>query len=62
MTLCGDNDDHGGESHMPASGDGHAHGPRIGSAGARHQKPLTIAFALTAAYAVVAPGRHDRGR
>lgn len=36
-----------------ASGDGHAHGPRIGSAGARHQKPLAIAFGLTATYAVV---------
>lgn len=34
-------------------GDGHAHGPRIGSAGERHQKPLTIAFALTAIYAIV---------
>lgn len=34
-------------------GDGHAHGPRIGSAGQRHQKPLTIAFALTATYAIV---------
>lgn len=33
--------------------DGHAHGPRIGSAGERHQKPLTIAFALTATYAIV---------
>ena len=36
-----------------AGGDGHAHGPRIGSAGERHQRPLAIAFALTATYAVV---------
>ncbi|ALV33199.1 cation diffusion facilitator family transporter [Streptomyces sp. CdTB01] len=34
-------------------GDGHVHGPRMGSAGGRHQKPLTIAFLLTAAYALV---------
>lgn len=34
-------------------GDEHAHGPRIGSAGERHQKPLMIAFALTATYAGV---------
>lgn len=34
-------------------GAGHAHGPRTGSAGARHQKPLAIAFGLTATYAVV---------
>ncbi|WP_407836223.1 cation diffusion facilitator family transporter [Streptomyces sp. DSM 116496] len=34
-------------------GDGHAHGPRIGSAGERHQKPLAIAFSITAAYALV---------
>jgi len=40
-----------GRSHV--DGDGHAHGPRIGSAGARHQKPLAIAFGLTATYAVV---------
>jgi cobalt-zinc-cadmium efflux system protein len=41
----------GAPAHL--DGDGHAHGPRIGSAGQRHQKPLTIAFALTATYAVV---------
>lgn len=34
-------------------GDGHEHGPRIGSAGAQHQKPLTVAFLLTATYMVV---------
>ena len=34
-------------------GDGHAHGPRIGSAGAQHQKALTIAFSLTATYMIV---------
>ncbi|GLV09197.1 MULTISPECIES: cation diffusion facilitator family transporter [Mycobacterium] len=34
-------------------GDGHARGLRIGSAGERHQKPLMIAFALTATYAIV---------
>lgn len=34
-------------------GEGHSHGPRIGSAGAQHQRPLTIAFGLTATYAVV---------
>ncbi|MGA5215269.1 cation diffusion facilitator family transporter [Streptomyces cinereoruber] len=34
-------------------GGGHSHGPRIGSAGERHQKPLAIAFALTAVYALV---------
>ncbi|PWK65093.1 cobalt-zinc-cadmium efflux system protein [Streptomyces sp. CG 926] len=44
-----------GHSHGsdPDGGDGHAHGPRIGSAGERHQKPLAIAFAITAAYALV---------
>lgn len=41
---------HGDEG---SGGDGHAHGPRIGSAGARHQKPLTIAFVLTLTYALV---------
>ncbi|MCZ4513697.1 cation diffusion facilitator family transporter [Streptomyces sp. ActVer] len=47
--------DHAGGSSAPGipGGDGHAHGPRIGSAGGRHQKPLAIAFALTAAYALV---------
>lgn len=34
-------------------GGGHAHGPRIGSAGAEHQRPLAIAFGLTATYALV---------
>ena len=47
-------DDHQGAAH--ARGDGHAHGPRIGSAGAAHQKPLAIAFGLTAGYALVEVG------
>ncbi|MFH8257591.1 cation diffusion facilitator family transporter [Streptomyces roseolus] len=45
-----------GHGHSPTGaegGDGHAHGPRIGSAGERHQKPLAIAFSITAAYALV---------
>ena len=42
-----DHADHGG------SGEGHSHGPRIGSAGAQHQRPRAIAFGLTASYAVV---------
>jgi len=37
----------------PDDGDGHVHGPRIGSAGAQHQKPLAVAFGLTATYMVV---------
>ena len=41
------------DSNSPTIGDGHAHGPRIGSAGSRHQRPLAIAFALTASYAIV---------
>ncbi|WP_328967469.1 cation diffusion facilitator family transporter [Streptomyces sp. NBC_00239] len=44
--------DHG-STPGPDSGDAHAHGPRIGTAGERHQKPLAIAFGITAAYAVV---------
>lgn len=34
-------------------GDGHSHGPRVGSAGAHYQRPLTIAFTLTAGYMLV---------
>lgn len=37
----------------PSRPDGDGHGLRIGSAGERHQKPLMIAFALTATYAIV---------
>lgn len=44
MSGQGDDCDHGSD------GGGHSHGPRIGSAGAQHQKPLAIAFGLTAAY------------
>lgn len=47
MTSHTERDDHGDEA------GGHSHGPRIGSAGASHQKALTIAFGLTATYAVV---------
>ena len=54
MNSRTDSEDHaaGSSGHADEAG-GHAHGPRIGSAGAGHQKPLTIAFALTATYAVV---------
>lgn len=45
-----DHDDH---AHSHAEGEAHSHGPRIGSAGARHQRPMTIAFTLTATYALV---------
>lgn len=41
------------DGHDDGSGGGHSHGPRIGSAGAEHQKPLAIAFGLTATYALV---------
>ena len=44
---------HDHEDGPGSGGAGHAHGPRIGSAGAQHQKPLAIAFALTASYALV---------
>jgi len=46
-------DEHDESGHDDASdGGGHSHGPRIGSAGAQHQKPLAIAFGLTATYMV----------
>lgn len=46
--------EHDADGHGHASdGGGHSHGPRIGSAGAEHQKPLAIAFALTGLYALV---------
>ncbi len=48
-----DGDDADDLGHRHGEPEGHSHGPRIGSAGGRHQKPLTIAFALTATYAVV---------
>lgn len=53
INLSKDHSGHGHGSSDQGSDDGHAHGPRIGSAGARHQKPLIIAFALTATYAIV---------
>ncbi|RSM39567.1 cation transporter, partial [Actinoplanes sp. ATCC 53533] len=37
MTSHNDSDDHGAHGHAAEAG-GHAHGPRIGSAGASHQK------------------------
>lgn len=40
-------------AHRHSGEDGHVHGPRIGSASARHQKPLLIAFGLTFTYAFV---------
>lgn len=40
----------GADGHGHGGGGGHAHGPRIGSAGAEYQKPLAIAFGLTATY------------
>ena len=49
---AGDHDHDGGHDHDHGEGGGHAHGPRIGSSGAQHQKPLTIAFGLTATYMV----------
>lgn len=47
----GDEHDESGHDHTSGGG-GHSHGPRIGSAGAQHQKPLAIAFGLTATYMV----------
>ena len=51
MSAAEDSHDH--EDGHGSGGAGHAHGPRIGSAGAQHQKPLAIAFTLTASYALV---------
>jgi cobalt-zinc-cadmium efflux system protein len=49
---AGDNEyDESGHDHG-SEGGGHSHGPRIGSAGAEHQKALAIAFGLTATYAL----------
>lgn len=41
------------DSDRGRTGAGHAHAAAIGSAAARHRKPLAVAFALTATYAVV---------
>lgn len=50
-------EDHGDSAshadHRSEHAEGHSHGPRIGSAGAQHQRPLAIAFGLTASYALV---------
>lgn len=40
-------------SHSPGAAHGHSHGAAAMRAGARHQRPLAIAFALTAGFLVV---------
>ncbi len=51
--MAGRSGPQGDPSDAAASGHGHSHGPRPGSAAAEHLRPLTVAFVLTFGYMTV---------